>query len=57
MNFEPVSVESPRFVPYQANSPGELKPKAAFGNECREASEPGVSDGLLKQIPIEIAPT
>jgi len=55
MNFESVSVESPRLVPSQANSPGELKRKTDFGNDGREARDPNVSDGLLKQIMIEIA--
>jgi site-specific recombinase XerD len=55
MNFESVSVESPRLVPSQANSPGELKRKAAFGDDARAACGPGVSEGLLKQIMIEIA--
>jgi len=55
MNFESVSVESPRLVPSQASSSGELKRKAALGDDGRAASEPGVSEGLLKQIMIEIA--
>ena len=55
MNFESVSVESPRLVPSQASSSGELKRKAALGDDGRAASERGVSDGLLKQIIIEIA--
>ena len=55
MNFESVSVESPCLVPSQASSPGELKRKTDFGNDGREATDPNVSDGLLKQIMIEIA--
>jgi site-specific recombinase XerD len=55
MNFESVSVESPCLVPSQASSPGELKRKTDFGNDGREVSDPNVSDGLLKQIMIEVA--
>ena len=55
MNFESVSVESPRLDPSQASSPGELKRNAAFGDDYRAASEPGVFEGLLKQVMIEIA--
>jgi hypothetical protein len=35
MNLEPVCVESPRLVPSQPSSHGELKQKAAFGNDGR----------------------
>ena len=36
MNFESVSVESPRLGPSQASSPGELKRNAAFGDDGRD---------------------
>jgi len=55
MNLEPVSVESPRFVPSQPSPHGELKQKAAFGNDgCGDAGR-NASEVLLKQILIEIA--
>jgi site-specific recombinase XerD len=55
MNFESVSVESPRLATRQERSPGDLKRRTDFGNDPREAIEPGVSEGLLKQIMVEIA--
>jgi len=55
MNFESVSVESPRLAPSQESSPGDPKRRLDFGNDGREATDPNVSDGLLKQIMIEIA--
>jgi site-specific recombinase XerD len=55
MNFESVSVESPRLDPTQESSSGELKRNAAFGDDGRAECEPGVSEGLLKQVMIEIA--
>jgi integrase/recombinase XerD len=55
MNHEVISVESPRLASSLPKFPDELKRKTDFGNEGREATEPGVSDGLLKQILIEIA--
>jgi len=53
MNFESVSVESPRLPP--PGSPPVSETETGFRNDGREASESGVSDGLLKQILIEIA--
>jgi hypothetical protein len=55
MNLEHVSVESPRFVPSPPSSHGELKRKAACGNDCRGDAERSASDAALKQILIEIA--
>ena len=55
MNHEVISVESPRLASILPKVPEELKRKADFGNEGREATESGVSDGLLKRILIEIA--
>ena len=55
MNFESVSVESPRLAPSQESSPGDSKRRQDFGNDGREAIEAGVREGLLKQIMIEIA--
>jgi site-specific recombinase XerD len=55
MNLEPVSVENPRLDPSRPNFPGELKPKAAFGNDGREVADPSAAELLLKQILIEIA--
>ena len=55
MNHEVISVESPRLASSLPKFPEELKRKTDFGNEGREATESGVSDGLLKQILIEIA--
>ena len=55
MNLEPVSVESPHFVPSQPSPLGELKRKSAFGNGCRDATDRSASDAALKQILIEIA--
>jgi hypothetical protein len=55
MNFESVSVESPRLVPSQERSPRDSKRETDFGIDRREAIEPGVYDSLLKQIMIEIA--
>ena len=55
MNLEVVSVESPRFIPSQPSPHGELKQKAAFGNDgCGDAGR-NASEVLLKQILIEIA--
>jgi hypothetical protein len=55
MNFESVSVESPRLAPSQESSPSDPKRRKDFGNDGREAIEAGVREGLLKQIMIEIA--
>ena len=55
MNLEPVCVESPRLVPSQPSSHGELKRKAVCGNDCRGDAERSASDAALKQILIEIA--
>jgi len=55
MNFESVSVESPRLAPSQESCPGDPKRRQDFAHDGREASEPGIADGLLKQIMIEIA--
>jgi integrase/recombinase XerD len=55
MNFESVSVGSPRLVPSQERSPRDSKRETDFGIDRREAIEPGVYDSLLKQIMIEIA--
>ena len=55
MNFEVVSVESPRLAPSQPSSHGELKRKAAFGNDCRGDAERSASEVLLKKVLIEIA--
>ena len=55
MNFEVVSVESPRLAPSQERSHGELKPKAACDNGCRGDAERSASEVLLKKVLIEIA--
>jgi len=55
MNLEPVCVESPRLVPSQPSSHGELKRKAACDNDCRGDAGRSASDAALKQILIEIA--
>lgn len=55
MNFEVVSVESPRLAPSQERSHGELKPKAACDNDCRGDAERSASEVLLKKVLIEIA--
>jgi integrase/recombinase XerD len=55
MNLEPVCVESPRLVPSQPSSHGELKRKAACDNDCRGDAGRNASEVLLKQILIEIA--
>jgi len=55
MNLEPVCVESPRLVPSQPSSHGELKRKAACDNDCRGDAGRSASEVLLKQILIEIA--
>ena len=55
MNLEPVCVESPRLVPSQTSSHGELKRKAACDNDCRGDAGWSASDAALKQILIEIA--
>ena len=54
MNLEHVSVESPRLVPSRPSSNDELKPKAAYDNDCRGDAERSASDGLLKKVLIEI---
>jgi len=54
MNLEPVCVESPRLVPSQPSSHGELKRKAACDNDCRGDAGRNASEVLLKQILIEI---
>ena len=55
MNFEVVSVGSPRLAPSQERSHGELKPKAACDNDCRGDAERSASEVLLKKVLIEIA--
>lgn len=55
MNPQVVSVESPRLEPSPPRPHGEMNRKAAFGNDCRYATEPSASDAALKQIMIEIA--
>jgi|GEM_PF-5508746 len=55
MNLEPVSVEHPRLVPSRPSAHGELKQKAAFGNDYRVDAESGASKVLLNQVLIEIA--
>jgi len=55
MNLEAVSVETPRLVPTQASSHGELKRNPPLGNDCRVEADPGASEVLLKQVLIEIA--
>ena len=55
MNFESVSVETPRFESFQTSFAGEQKPKAVFGTDYCEATKPRTNDGLLSQILIQIA--
>jgi hypothetical protein len=50
MNLEHVSVESHRLVPSRPSSHDELKPKAAYDNDCRGDAERSASDGLLKKV-------
>ncbi len=55
MNLEPISVEHPRLVPSRPSAHGELKQKAAFGDDCRGDAGRNANEVLLKQILIEIA--
>jgi site-specific recombinase XerD len=55
MNLEPVSVESPRFIPSEAKLSGELQRRAVFRSDRRSQPERSASDVLHNQVLIEIA--
>ena len=55
MNLEPVSVESPRYLPGERSVARDLRRTAPLGNVFRVDAEPGAPEVLLNQVLIEIA--